>query len=163
MSRGIVLHRVGGLSPVRQRNKSAPEKHCVWAFIWPYFDSFFIGSTGPEGPWDSAADRAKGREHSPRVREWLRDGTRKFTHHGRLWTRLDVPHCVEKNGWCLTDADTLAEFVRRVKHDDYKELRRRQRLPVGNFNPYGGGRFSVDGFEVFVPEPDEAPALARKR
>jgi GNAT superfamily N-acetyltransferase len=48
-SSSITLARVGGLSPVKQRNDAAPERKGFWAFIWPNIEPFLLGSTTPEG------------------------------------------------------------------------------------------------------------------
>ena len=39
---GVTLIRAGGLSPVKQAKGATPERHGVWAFIWPYYDLWML-------------------------------------------------------------------------------------------------------------------------
>ena len=152
--KGIALQRVGGLSPVKQvGNDSAPEKYGVYAFIYPYGDLFFLGSTNPEGivPSDKS-----------RLQQFQREGYKRFIHHGRIWTRIgSVVHSVEKNGWYLTDADTLADYIPKIIAKENKFLRKLwgpKNQPVGSIVG-----LSKDMFEVFVPQPTEEKFKKPKR
>lgn len=156
---GIILARVGGLSPVVQRNKSAPTRRGVWAFIWPFVEPFLIGSTNAEGrskPGKSRYDQMKaGTER-----------LRKFVHRGELYTRFDVPGAEETDdgNWKITTSRDLVNFLKMMYHRDVKsdmgEPRKYGHVPKGEelkqsmtANPYR--RTSKDAWEVFVPEPDE--------
>lgn len=156
-AQGILLQRVGGLSPVRQDNAHAPVSHGVWAFIWPFADLFFLSSTGPEG-------RTKPGQKAERLKQVDREGFRRFVHTGPLYTRYHVPHSRDAgNGWYLTDGETLAAFVRKHVHEAAQDLREALRgdsmgweYPLGQ-KPFANisGRYSRDNFEVFVPRPSE--------
>ena len=148
--KGILLERVGGLSPVRQTNEAAPEKRGVWAFIWPFAELFLLGSTSPEGITDGDKSR---------LVQLQREGFRKFVHRGKVWTRFHIPGAVTRNGWTLTDADTLAEVTRQHVHRAQDDIR------AGGW-PLGTGYsrvYSKDTFEVFVPRPSEGRVPSHMR
>jgi hypothetical protein len=149
-SKGIKLSRVGGLSPVKQKNnEDAPEKYGVYAFIWPYFDDFFLSSFDQEGE-----------KPGGRLKQLDKEGTRTWNHHGRIWTRIEIQGTENRNGWYLTDADTLSNIVKKEYAKDRAEIYRmhkndkNKKFPA-NIKPYGHFRFGVDKFEVFVPQPRE--------
>ncbi len=146
---GIVLHRVGGLSAVRQRNDRAPARRGVWAFIWPYFDRSYLYIAGRS-----------------RVPEMKRDGKRVFLHRGPLWTHLEVPGWTRRvqaddgSLWYLVDADRLAAHLPRARAQD-AEFRRKAGGPrVSRLGPRADAPTSpwVDHYEVFVPRPTSGEA-----
>lgn len=150
---GIKLIRVGGLSPVRQKSKEAPERYGVWAFIWPYSEPFLLGSTGPEGI-----------THKPGHTRWdqlQREGWTRFVHNGPLYTILPIPGAKEVDGWYLTDGSSLAAYMSKHYANTVKSMRKSWReqgventeVILKKRNPWS--LYSKDEFEVFVPEPDE--------
>jgi hypothetical protein len=48
----ITLARVGGLSAKHHRHPRAPERHGIFAFIWPHIELFLLGSTDARGITD---------------------------------------------------------------------------------------------------------------
>lgn len=147
---GIRLIRAGGLSPVKQTNKIAPERRGVWAFIWPYSEVFLLGSTGDEGIHPG--------EGKTRYDQLQREGWRRFIHRGVLYTHLPVPGAKEVNGWYQTDGSTLAAYMSKHYAKSMKAMRQFDRKhgytgPVQRSNPWK--LYSKDEFEVFVPRPDE--------
>lgn len=124
----LMFWRVGGLSPVKQRgNNSAPAKHGLYAFIWPYVEPFFLGSTNDNG---IVTMRDRERKNT-RYHQMKREGLRKFAHVGPVWSRLDMPG-IRKGGWVLTDTEVLAKLLPQLKVE---------RLI---------NRYSKDHFEVFI-------------
>lgn len=116
---GIMLARLGGLSPVVQTNKSAPVSRGYWAFIWPYIEMFLVGSTDDFGPVQG------GRKSRPSRAELNKDKKlrlRKFRYEGLLWTGLQSAErfAIQREGyWFLVDAADLSEIVRRTVHNEY--------------------------------------------
>ena len=150
---GIILSRLGGLSPVKQSNESAPERRGVWAFIAPHFEPFLVGSTndsGITGPNQLSRyelmKKAKGKEPGLKLR--------KSRYVGLLYTRLEkVPGAIKVNGWYLVDADSLRKYVfGRLRPDEFDsqakwnagrfEMKRREDMY----------KTSKDHYEVFVPQ-----------
>jgi hypothetical protein len=148
---GIILHRVGGLSPVKQDNNRAPEKRGLWAFVWPYVEPYLLGSTNDRGV-ATADEREK---ENTRYGQMKREGLRKFVYRGPLYTRHMVPGSIStENGWTLVDADVYARWLskyaaevtahQRGRNQDYRNTR----FNVGD-NPFR--MYSKDEWEVFVP------------
>lgn len=143
----IKLSRVGGLSYVRQKgNKSAPEKYGLYAFIWPYLEEFYLGSTNhrgiidPNKPSKSRYDELKSR------------GLKNFLYEGYLYCKFDIPNkSIEKNEyWLSVHSYDLKEFLLKYHVEEiagvwefngFQDLSRRQSMKY----------FSKDIFEVFVP------------
>ena len=152
---GILLARVGGLSPGRQTHDAAPVRHGVWAFIWPHIDPFLLGSTGPEGL------RRPGAERSVRMTQLKREGLRKFKHQGELWTLLPIPTSVIRGRWRRTTGVQLAAYLRKyhaIETGQALEEVHTKGSPIGSDRfPHGADPKNVFGhgqFEVFVPNPE---------
>lgn len=160
--KGIKLIRVGGLSPVKQTNKSAPEKKGVWAFVWPYYDLFFLGSTSAEGV---------NKKHS-RYDQMKLEGWRRFIHKGKLYSRVNVPGSIEVGDWYCTTGVEYNKYLSKLFSLYFKDMRQysmnnvRQHfgntktkkqmndyLTPAGVNPWSF--FSKDDMEVFVPRPEE--------
>lgn len=152
--KGIKLIRVGGLSPVKQTNKAAPEKKGVWAFVWPYYDLFFLGSTSAEGV---------NKKHS-RYDQMKREGWRRFIHKGKLYSRVNVPGSIEVGDWYCTTGVEYNKYLSKLHSTTFKEMRQFQKkmnshlkndkyLAPAGMNPWS--YFSKDSLEVFVPRPEE--------
>ena len=155
---GIVLQRAGGLSAVKQDNDRAPAKKGLWAFIWPFYELFLLGSTGPEG-------KTYGKDS--RYHQLQREGWRKWEYEGKIWTRYEVPGCpIIRNGWYLTTGRDLQKdlgkyiseckaAVRREQKENYESFTGEE-LPAHKLSPEGGNPFSgaycCDSFEVFVED-----------
>lgn len=126
--KSLILCRVGGLSPVKQRgNSSAPARFGLYAFIWPFVEPFLLGSTNDNG---IAIMRDHERKNT-RYHQMKREGLRKFEHTGAIWCRLSIPGA-EKNGWILTDTETIHRMLPKLKAEQVIH------------------RYSKDHFEVFV-------------
>lgn len=168
---GIVLSRLGGLSSLRQ--DGAPARRGVWAFIWPYFEPFLVGSTDHRG---IVGDGGKSRYELMKLNrgEDPSLSLRKSRYIGNLWTRLQVPQFEDKvEGWRLVGADSLREYVfGKLRADEFSAQMRREKSQ-GNFAKVPPRRedmprMSKDAFEVFVPagggkfvgksEPKNSPA-----
>jgi hypothetical protein len=168
---GIVLSRLGGLSSLRQDD--APTRRGVWAFIWPYFEPFLVGSTDHRG---IVGDGGKSRYELMKLNrgEDPSLSLRKSRYIGNLWTRLPVPQFEDEvEGWRLVDADSLREYAfGKLRADEFSAQMRREKSQ-GNFAKVPPRRedmprMSKDSFEVFVPagggkfvgksEPKNSPA-----
>lgn len=148
--RGIKLIRYGGLSPVRQDNGAAPVDHGLWAFVFPYFDTFFLTGRFSRDKWELAED---GGLKSPR-----KELRRTFWHRGDLFTRFAIPGSCEwerGNGWSLTSDRELFEFIHDSAPANFQFA---AKCWGGSFlpnrtNPYQRpNNISVDCLEVFVPK-----------
>jgi len=107
---GILISRLGGWSPVRQTNTAAPEKKGVWAFIWPYFEPYLVGSGDHRGPTESIRpSRMELMKKNKRKDPSLAIKRARYT--GPLYTRFAVPGAEEVDGWFLTDDKTLKKYV----------------------------------------------------
>ena len=184
-TRGVKLVRVGGLSPVRQKNEDAPESHGVWAFAWPYSEPFLLGSTTPRGVLKRKSDEEieamsdddreryyEKQANVTRLGQLKREGWRYFVHEGPLYTRLNVPgSTLVENGWHLTDGIALNSYLNsRFPIEQYKETLSMMRqytdakldpevLMTTRSRPHG--TYSKDHFEVFVPRPEEKSFKAK--
>jgi hypothetical protein len=113
----LILSRVGGLSPVKQKNTSAPAKKGLWAFMWPWIDTFLLGSTN---------DRGISKEDSiTRGQQLKTEGLRKFKYCGYLWTHFDVPGkmVARKGMWNLVHSGDLATVAPRAYQYNLKDAR----------------------------------------
>lgn len=159
---GIVLSRLGGWSPKKQAPGSAPENSGTWAFIFPHFEPFLVGSTDEVGitngdrpsRYQLMKDNQKKTKRDPSL------AMRRARYTGPIYCRLNIPGCKyeEDNGWCLTDADTLRKYVfGRQRVEDYAaEARRHQRENSRHpkYRPLKRTdmpRYSKDHYEVFIP------------
>lgn len=150
--KGIKLIRVGGLSHVRQDNGRAPRgcKKGLWAFIWPYFDWWFVS-----GEFSHHDGRPKDKN------QWRKHA---FWHKGDIFTRIDL-HAVAgpsygtdwDGRWLLTDDRRLYDGMKKTYAADLKMIKKMDFGPVkveeGTFtgNPYFQSCVGTDHFEVFIP------------
>lgn len=156
--KGVKLMRVGGLSPVKQTNTSAPEKYGVWAFVWPYFDLFFLSSTNHRGITTQPKNSDK--EPVTRITQFKKEGFRTFFHTGVLYTRFDVPGGIDYDkDWCKTTGTDLADYLSKYHSQLMKDYRSSLNRVDPNGYSYRVERstpekfFSRDMWEVFVPNP----------
>ena len=144
---GIVLQRVGGLSPVRQDHEHAPARRGIWASIWPHFDPYLIAG--------AASDRRA---------ELTRDGVRKFVHRGYLWTRLPVPGAslvveTPNRTWYRVDADALRTWLPSWRSS---ESERDTRTGVkGVDRRLAPSTMDRSFFEVFIERPTSGTSSSR--
>lgn len=161
---GIVVSRLGGWSPVAQTNERAPEERGVWAFIYPYFEPYFVASTDAEGvvyEEDESGVTVKTRPSryvQMKARTSPSNNLKKARYEGMLYTRIRVPGGEVRGGWCYVDADILRKYVFGKYHTElYTEFASQWRSEYGrgeNFKPMTRTqmpRVSADGFEVFIP------------
>ena len=157
---GIVLSRLGGWSAKKQEKGTAPENKGVWAFIYPHFESFLVGSTDDEGNVSGTArpsryelmKKNKGKNRNPSF------ALRKTRYSGPIYTHFEVPDAEEVNGWFLTDADSLRKYVfGRERADRYSysaKQHKKERGGSSSFQPLKRTeipRYSKDDYEVFIP------------
>lgn len=185
-TRGIKLVRSGGLSPVRQTHKIAPERHGVWAFVWPYVEPFMLGSTTPRGIVKSKSDEEleamtdSEREDyytkqtsTSRYGQLKREGWKYFVHEGPLYTRINVPgSTLVDDGWYLTTGAAFNSYLNsRLPIEQFKDSIASQRafgqkfdaLSLAKIRSNPTRTFSRDEFEVFIPRPEERTFVSKKR
>jgi len=162
---GVMLQRVGGLSPVRQRNNNfAPADKGIWAFVYPYFDDFFLSATNDRGLAEPSDESGAPRGGSRLMQREI-EGTRKFVHAGPLYTRINVPGSILIDGWYYTTGAELKKYLPKFHAKLTGEMQRLSMRdskgnPLKNPTTYPTRSkpekyFSVDHFEVFVPHPFE--------
>lgn len=149
--KGMKFIRVGGLSHVIQDNGKAPERKGLWAFIWPYFDWFFVSGH---------FSHKNGRKKDPN--QWRK---REFWYRGPIYTPINLnkvgfgASLVESAlgfPWWLTDTTTLYESMCKVYAYDLKQLKNLEcggaKMVDKGFcgNPYSS-YISTDHYEVFIP------------
>ena len=131
---GILVSRLGGWSPVRQTNKSAPEKRGVWAFIWPYFEPFLVGSTDHRGPTEhdrpSRMDLMRGNKRKdPSL------ALKRARYTGPLYTRMEVPGAELVGDWYLTDDQALKKYVfGRYPVEEWEASQQQKDQEVSDYN-----------------------------
>jgi hypothetical protein len=148
--KGIKLIRVGGLSHVRQTNSAAPKgcKKGLWAFIWPYFDWWFVSGSFSQHD-GRPKDKNQWRKHT-------------FWYKGDIFTRIDLQKTagpgagtVWDDRWVLTDDRRLHEAMSKTYAADLKFIKKllSDWKEEGKFtgNPYFQNCCSTDHFEVFIP------------
>lgn len=139
---GILVSRLGGWSPVRQTNTSAPEKRGTWAFIWPYFEPFFVGSTDHRGPTDRRGPTET--EHArPSRMELMKGNKRKdpslalkrARYTGPIYTRMAVPGAELVGDWYLTDDQALKKYVfRKYPVEEWEENEQQIDRSISDYN-----------------------------
>jgi hypothetical protein len=143
--KGIACYRVGGLSPVKQTHENRPAKRGIWAFVYPYFDWWFLSGR-------FSLDKFPKKE----VAKHLAPKPRKFWAKGEIYTRLSVPGAeLTSTGWYKT---TCRELYAYLSKQFAKDLGYCRRIFGGGKksgeikHPYKGlGCISVDAYEVFIP------------
>ncbi len=156
--RGLACLRVGGLSPVIQNNSKAPTSKGLWAFVFPYFDWWYVSGKMSQDKFP--------KKETPKH---LMPKPRKFFVQGVIYTRLNVPGS-EKielwhsdapvprlEVWYETTTKELFKFLPKQFSKDIAWLRSDKRM--GELadvikHPYfrgKGGYMGVDHLEVFVP------------
>jgi hypothetical protein len=164
---GIVLTRMGGLSPVP--TSMSPEPRGLYAFIHGKIEPFMVGSTDSRGitdderPSRGALNRASHRPVGDRDPSL---GLRYFRYDGPIWTHFDLhggePAAVEgvRGPWFRTTARELREYIFGKKHvEDFKvdagryndEMKERGKEPKRFLPSQWKNHFSKDDFEVFIP------------
>ncbi|TXH60592.1 MAG: hypothetical protein E6Q89_00665 [Bacteroidia bacterium] len=143
---GIVLSRVGGLSHVKQTHDYSPSNHGLWAFVFPYFEMFFIGSTTLGGSIKKGEQKSK--YDSLKLRETK---IRRFRWVGKIYVRINVPGSQPLNDiWNISDADIFREYIFTRYIPDLKN-----RYPNYFYHPerpLAPPRYLKDSFEVFLPK-----------
>lgn len=146
----IRLIRVGGLSPVSQTNKKAPERRGLWAFVYPYVEPFLLGSTDDRG-----VTRVEGEKERPSRYELMKRGVmrpRVFEYEGYLWTYWDAArHAILSRGdWHLVHSRDYVDVVRRgLAAQQVTGLVGSVAYEVTHLR--GRRSYSADHMEVFVP------------
>lgn len=150
---GLKLIRYGGLSPVKQDNKRAPANQGLWAFIYPYFDFFFLGASFSHDKWNKDKDG-----HLLKPKSNLR---KVFWHHGDIFTHIEIPGSIpwkRGNQWHLTTDRELFDYLSVVAKNDLAYIRKDLSEwgvdPVLKINPYSSGMYGmgIDHLEVFIPK-----------
>jgi hypothetical protein len=140
--KGLKFLRYGGLTPNKQKNDAAPQTNGLWAFVYPYFDVWFL--SGDKGSKDG---------------RFKKDGTankslmKQFHYDGPVYSRINVPKSVDlDNGWFLTTSKALFEFLPKQYAKDLATMRKDKIFAVDNNESKDVYRFmSKDHFEVFIP------------
>ena len=124
-----------------------PKKYGIFAFIWPYIEPFLYMWKIPDRKEETTEDYRK------RSKEWIRTNFHKFEYSGYLWTHftdLNIPG--ERIGsWIKIHTDDLNDLLKKVKHEDIKQLQQNSKNPI--IDPYKrglGGFMSKDHLEVFI-------------
>jgi len=174
--------RFGGLSPVKQDGYVAreehdpldpkydllcsqpfhapPARHGVYAFVWPYIDTFMLGGRNFDSrrmEWvkdkngnhisESHSDFKKHKDpwmEKDKAGEWCvvkHKKPKKFQHSGNLWHHLDVPHnevLAAKHSWTLTNTRAFKKALLRVVGLEFKRCKQK------------GYGICTDMLEVFI-------------
>lgn len=148
-NKGIKLIRYGGLSIRKQKNDKAPEKHGMWAFIFPYWDWWFLS-----GSFSDIEGRFQ------KDGRYNKNLLKKFFYRGRIYSALEVPNSERVETpcgliWYLTDEKSLYNHLGKIYARDLAFARKHVEHPVTDLchkkNVYKYGNISVDHYEVFIP------------
>lgn len=157
----FIFARVGGLSPVKQKgyDASMPTFHCpparkgIYAFMWPYIEPFLLGGDFPGQNRNACS--------TSRLDQWKRDGMRKFTHDGELWSHFyDTAkelHCgIEyKGSWVKVHVNDYGRIIKKVFHDDIKcVMGYGGEAPSDPYKWGQGGNICRDSLEIFIERPN---------
>lgn len=150
-----------------QKNDSAPSNKGLWAFIYPYFDWWFLSGNFSDIEGRFTKDKKPNKNLM-----------KSFYYQGPIFVKFEVPGGVEyDNGWTLTDTDVLwsylpkifsqdvaqgrealtgrVEYKKNPQTDDWKRVVTRtteldhEKNKAMTRKPYGF--LSVDHYEVFIP------------
>jgi len=164
--KGLKFVRYGGLTPRKQKNAKAPYSKGLWAFVFPYFDAWFLSG-----------------EFSDIEGRFTKDGKlnrnliKHFYYDGPIFTKINVPGSTEVNGWALTTTRDLADYLPKVYSSDVAQMRKGYTSNYGekriqdldhdymlkvNKNPYNMG-MSTDHFEVFIPAKSFNRAISQEQ
>jgi hypothetical protein len=155
--------RFGGLSKTNQKkvNKKHRTEECVYfhkapvnkgiyAFIYPYIENFLwvfklnIDYNLPES------------EYKKIYKKEYRRLRKKFNYEGEIWCHFlkQVKGGLRSGNWVKTHTRDLEKVLKRVKHDDMKELSKDYYFDTQDIkDPYKrglGGWMSKDHLEVFI-------------
>lgn len=162
--KGLKFTRYGGLTPRKQKNKSAPTKRGLWAFVYPYFDWWFLS-----GKFSHIEGRFKKNypEQSSKVKDVINNNLLKhFFYDGPIYTKINVPGSVEQDNWYLTTTKELSDYLPKVFSQDTalsreiftKDLNDKKVSDIDHEkdaavkrSPYKYGHISTDHYEVFIP------------
>lgn len=141
---GMKFTRYGGLTPRKQKNKKAPTRKGLWAFIFPYFDWWFLS-----GNFSDIEGRFK---KSGKINRNL---LKHFYYNGPIFTAINVPGSLPYNDWFLTDTENLFSYLPKQYAQDLKISRKEvghepQNIAVAR-DVYKYGNISTDYYEVFIP------------
>lgn len=146
-NKGLAFFRLGGLSPVFQDNLKAPANKGLWAFIFPYFDYWFLSGHFSQNKFPKKE-----------VKKHLQPKPRKFYAKGEIFTLINVPGSEKYNQWNLTTDKDLYNYLPKLFAKDIKYMQNLNRNNYNNYkfeiirNPYcGKGFISTDHMEVFIP------------
>lgn len=145
--KGLACLRLGGLSYVWQTHDSKPANKGLFAFVYPYFDYWFVSGK-------MSQDKFPKKE----LPKHLQPKPRKFYVDGEILTKLEVPNAEDMlNGWLKTSAKELFAYLPRQFAKDIafsRQIAREHKIKITFANPYSGSAFprvSVDHYEVFIP------------
>jgi hypothetical protein len=160
---GIVVSRLGGWSHVPQEQGTAPTRSGLWAFIFPHFEPFLVGSTDHAGITSGTKRPSRYELMKSNKRADPSLALKHARYVGSLYTRLArVPGAEEdpeNPGWALVDADSLRKYVNgRYANDLFASAT----TPTMRKNFWGDKQtpkaidlkainFSKDEYEVFIP------------
>jgi len=171
-AKGVTFVRFGGLSPVNQKKygisqnfHKAPANKGIYAFIWPYIETFLFAwkrKTIPLPPEAKEWKDAEWKEYSEQDKKdfdkFYRKEMKKFTYTGYVWTHFTniPPNFIRKRkgSWVEIHTSDWKQVLKKVKHLDMKEIASDKWM--GNINakdPYKrglGGNVSRDHLEVFI-------------
>lgn len=155
--KGMKFIRYGGLRPVKQKNRKAPESRGLWAFVFPYFDWWFLSNPCSHG-------HGRFKKNGSFNKKLLK----KFFYEGSIYTPISVPggEVVETRSghvWVKTTTKEFFSFIPKVYASDistarkviYEDGRRPSKDEAREYeklvtrNPYS--YVSVDHYEVFIP------------
>jgi len=158
---GIVVTRLGGWSSVPQEKGTAPGPG-VWAFIFPHFEPFLVGSTDSSGIV-SGTRRSRYELMKANKRADPSLSLKRARYVGSLYTRIpNVPGAEidpTAPGWARVDADNLRKYV----HGRYENDRFASAAAPDKRKMFWGdketpsykdikSKFSKDEYEVFIPK-----------
>lgn len=166
--------RFGGLSKVDQTKygisqnfHKAPANKGVFAFIWPYIESFLFAwkmktlTPPPEAKnWSTEQWKEYNKLERKQFNKFYKDNMKKFTYEGWIWVHfIDIsPKYIRRREgtWVEIHTSNFDEVLKKAKHKDMKSMAGDEYM--GNLDirdPYKkglGGFMSRDHLEVFIED-----------
>jgi hypothetical protein len=180
-SKKVKFVRFGGLSKVNQKKygissdfHKAPANKGIFAFIWPYIESFLFawkvkyppveddGNTSITKDVDMFKQAKEKydeieRENRKVFNKFYKENMKKFTYEGWVWTHFkDLPPKMvrrRKGSWVEIHTSDFDKALRLQKHIDMVEINKDIVLNKDMKDPYKtglGGMMSKDHLEVFI-------------
>lgn len=142
-NKGLACLRLGGLSPVYQDYAGKPANKGLYAFIYPYFDYWFLSGEMSESKFPKNKNLPKHLCPKPK----------KFYADGEVLTKLDVPNAKDMlNGWLKTSTKELFNYLPKQFAQDlalYRQFSKNyERKNI--YSKSASLSIAIDHYEIFV-------------